>query len=356
MQNKWLVETLAELAFVREPMRFYGYGMEKGIILIADDTESALLIMSMLEAYLDAVEIKFDGRKKNQSLQYMNYQMGVRIYRRCDDERKLLDFLEEREFLPVVITVGWIPEALVGMGYAFRCTATAAEFMEAKEKYKEFSDFIKREVSMTLEVVQAMSEAPDLLIDKREKYGKYKKFVKNFMTVFYIWQKIYEKSKTSEEKIQKKKEMFEKNMLREIVIMDRYEGGFDVQDVVRECFKRQAGKGKIGLRLMEEKNSVDAIENCILYDDDFYYVTDDTLRAICAPLLETVSFVQLKNEMASSGMVDCNDGNIKNFTKKKVIGGSYGWQKRVRVIWIKKESLMSNEGLLLENIWEDKIC
>ena len=25
MQNKWLIETIAELAFVQEPIRFYGY-------------------------------------------------------------------------------------------------------------------------------------------------------------------------------------------------------------------------------------------------------------------------------------------------------------------------------------------
>lgn len=30
MQNKWLIETMAELAFVQDPMRFYAYGMEKG--------------------------------------------------------------------------------------------------------------------------------------------------------------------------------------------------------------------------------------------------------------------------------------------------------------------------------------
>lgn len=47
---------MAELAFVQDPMRFYAYGMEKGIILIADDDESALVIRSMLEAH--SVEVK----------------------------------------------------------------------------------------------------------------------------------------------------------------------------------------------------------------------------------------------------------------------------------------------------------
>ena len=103
MQNKWLIETIAELAFVQEPIRFYGYGMEKGIILIADDDESALIIKSMLEAHLEAVGVKLRGRNENQPL---NYQMGVHVYNRLDDERKTLDFLEEQRFLPIVITGG----------------------------------------------------------------------------------------------------------------------------------------------------------------------------------------------------------------------------------------------------------
>ena len=105
MDGKWVVKTIAELAFVREPIKFYGYGMDKGIILIADDDESALVIKSMLEAHLDAVGMKLRGRKESQPL---NYQMGVHVYNRLDDERKLLDFLEEQEFLPVVITGGLI--------------------------------------------------------------------------------------------------------------------------------------------------------------------------------------------------------------------------------------------------------
>lgn len=81
--------------------------------------------------------------------------------------------------------------------------------------------------------------------------------------------------------------------------MDRHEGMYDVQDVVRKCFMDQVSKGEIEIRPLLGNSAVDEIKNHILYDDDFYYVTDSTLRTVCAPLLTTVSFVQLKNEMAS---------------------------------------------------------
>ena len=353
MQNKWLIETMAELAFVQDPMRFYAYGMEKGIILIADDDESALVIRSMLEAHLDAVGVKLRGRKACHPL---NYQMGVHVYNRRDDERKLLDFLEEQEFLPVVIVGGLIPEFLIGRGYAFRCMPTEKEFMEAKVRYKKFSAYITEEVPTTLKEIQGISKIADMLKDDQNKYQKYKKVVKNLMTVFYLWEQIYKMDGISEEKIGEQKKVFISRVLHSIETMDRYDGEYDVQDVVRKCFMDQASKGKIGICPLVGNSDVDEIENHILYDDDFYYVTDSTLRTVCAPLLTTVSFVQLKNEMASSGMVDCNDGNLKNFTKKKLIWRSFGWQERVRFVWIKKEALMTKEGLLLEDIGEDTKC
>lgn len=351
MDGKWVVKTIAELAFVREPIKFYGYGMDKGIILIADDDESALVIKSMLEAHLDAVGMKLRGRKESQPL---NYQMGVHVYNRLDDERKLLDFLEEQEFLPILITGGLVPKFLVGRGYAFRCVLAEAGFMTAEAQYKEFVASIKQDIPAAVKLIQGASKVPHVLVTGDEQYGRYEKVVKNLLTIMCLYKQIYETAGASEEKLAKTDQVFKTKMMDAIGAMDCYEGEYDVQNAVRECFLRQAKRGKVRLVPVGIRSAVDEAENHILYDDNFYYVADPTLRKICAPLLETVSFVQLKNEMAFSGMVDCNDGSLKNFTKKKLIWRSYDQPERIRLIWIKKESLMTDEGLLLENMWEDK--
>lgn len=178
----------------------------------------------------------------------------------------------------------------------------------------------------------------------------------NLITVVLIWKAIYREHGIAEEEISEEIDWLKGQIWSSIETMDRHEGMYDVQDVVRKCFMDQVSKGEIEIRPLLGNSAVDEIKNHILYDDDFYYVTDSTLRTVCAPLLTTVSFVQLKNEMASSGMVDCNDGNLKNFTKKKLIWRSFGWQERVRFVWIKKEALMTKEGLLLEDIGEDTKC
>lgn len=103
MQNKWIAETVAEMAFIREPMKFLNYRMEKGIILIANDDDDALSVKTMLVQHLNAVEIKFNDKKEKQPC---NYQMGVYKYDRLDNEKRVLDFLKIQEFLPVVIVGG----------------------------------------------------------------------------------------------------------------------------------------------------------------------------------------------------------------------------------------------------------
>ena len=312
-----------------------------------------MIIKSMLEAHLEAVGVKLRGRNENQPL---NYQMGVHVYNRLDDERKTLDFLEEQRFLPIVITGGKIPEVLIGRGYAFRCTMNEKEFMEAGKKYEKFTDFTKREVCGVCDLIKRIRKFSDMLEDPQKKYQKYQKIVKNLITVVLIWKAIYREHGIAEEEISEEIDWLKGQIWSSIETMDRHEGMYDVQDVVRKCFMDQVSKGEIEIRPLLGNSAVDEIKNHILYDDDFYYVTDSTLRTICAPLLATVSFVQLKNEMVKSGMVDCNDGNLKNFTKKKLIWRSYGWQERVRLIWIKKETLMTDEGLLLEDIGEDTKC
>ena len=218
MQNRWLIETVAELAFVQEPIRLYGYGLEKGIILIADDDESALTIRSMLESHLDAVEVKLRGRKERQPL---NYQMGVHVYNRLDDERKVMDFLEEREFFPIVIVGGMIPETLIGEGYAFRCTVTEEEFIEAENQYIRFTDSVKRDVARICNLIKAISKSSFLLNDKQNKYQKYKQVIRNFMTVAYVWEKIGEELEISEAELEEEKDVSGNCIWKAIQDMDR---------------------------------------------------------------------------------------------------------------------------------------
>lgn len=349
MQNEWIAEMIAELAFIREPMNYLGCGMGKGIILIADDDDDARTVKTRLVQYLAAVEIKFNSKKEKQPC---NYQMGVYKYDRCDNEKRVLDFLETQEFLPVVIVGGLIPENLIGRGYAFRCIWSEQNSLNVEKKYKLFSDFVKRNKD---EILNLMSE-----IGKNEEMTdvetilSYKEIGRILVALVEIRKRIYEKSGMAKTEITKNREVFVKMISETLQIMDSYEWDYDISDFVKECFIRQSKKGEIGISILNENKVEGTVVNRILYDDDYYYVTDSVLRKICESYLQMVSLVQLKNEMYISGMLECDKGKDKCFTKKKVIWNPYGWSERIRFICIKKEVLMASDGMLLEDMWGNK--
>ena len=179
--------------------------------------------------------------------------------------------------------------------------------MTAEAQYKEFVASIKQDVPAVVKLIQEVSKMPYVLVTDDEQYKRYDKVAKNLLAIMRICTQIYKKAGDSEEKLAKNREAFTTKILDAIVAMDCYEGEYDVQGAVRECFLRQAKKGDVRLSPVETSSAVGEAENHILYDDNFYYVADSTLRKIC-----------------------------------------------IRLIWIKKESLMTDEGLLLENMWEDK--
>lgn len=344
MQNKWIAETVAEMAFIREPMKFLNYRMEKGIILIANDDDDALSVKTMLVQHLNAVEIKFNDKKEKQPC---NYQMGVYKYDRLDNEKRVLDFLKIQEFLPVVIVGGLLPENLSGRGYAFRCVSEEQNFLAAGKKYKMFSDFVKCNKDEMLNLMSKIGKNKD----KTENILRYKEIGRILVAVVETKKRIHEKKGKAEAEINKMRDGFMEVISESLRVMDWYECGYDVSDFVKECFIRHAKKGEIRMSILDQNKIESTSVNQILYDDDYYYVTDPVLRKICESYLQTVSLVQLKNEMYFSGMLECDKGRDRCFTKKKVIWSPYGWAERVRFICIRKESLME-DGVLLENIWE----
>lgn len=347
MQNKDVLEMLGGLAFVQFLIRFYGYGLDKGIILLTDDDESAVFVRIKLKFYLEAVEMKLNKKNEDQPL---NYQMGVHVYNKFDNERDLIDFLEESSFLPVVIVGGIIPECLIGKAYIFRCNPTERDFAETKTTNQALTEWIKEHLNETKNVIRTTVKNPYWDDMEHSDKGKYRLFYTNLVIVKKLQMLSEEKTPSEEVKA------FSQKVFDSIKNMEYYEGEYDIRDAIKPCFLKQIAKENVGFEHFEKNIALDEIENKILYDDKYYYITEPLLRKLCAPLLESVSFLQLKHEMVKAGLVDCDGAGIQNFTKKKVVWSSDGHSERVRFVWMNKEPLMSEENLALEDIVEGKPC
>lgn len=345
MQSKWVLKMVSSLAFTRTAMEYYGVRLDKGIALIADDDEMAsLLEMTLCEGF-DAVRIEF-GRGKN--VQPLNYQCGVKVYDLHDKEEKILEFLRETSFLPVVIVGGIVPKFMVQKAYLFRCSASVGEVQFVAELYAQFREWFMKNPQNVQEIIESV---------KKEKIGQVKNGMEGYISIqkcvvvtCFLWDVTMAILGIPEDERKKEAENYLLNMIRAINNMEEYGEDCDVYDAVRLCIRDSVMKEKycvVDVKCVQVYNP-----NTILYDDDYYYIPDKMLQHMCEGILRCVSFLQLKKEMADIGMIKCGEGT-KNYTVKKMISLS---RERKRFIKIPKDYLLDDTGLGLENysLMEDK--
>ena len=103
--------------------------------------------------------------------------------------------------------------------------------------------------------------------------------------------------------------------------------------------------------ILESYDSKDnGARQCIYADQDHYYVSEEFMKKMCLPLLETISFVQLKKEMQVEGML-VTDNVQGNYTVKiQLYDAETGLTRRLRFLKLQKMDFISDEGLLLEDL------
>ena len=96
-------------------------------------------------------------------------------------------------------------------------------------------------------------------------------------------------------------------------------------------------------------------KHVILQDHNNYYFPEKFFKTICEPLLKSVSFLHLKNEMHKNGMLICDDSKHKNFTVKKFFYNNESNEEiRMRFLKFSKEVFETSEGLPLDMIVNTK--
>lgn len=84
------------------------------------------------------------------------------------------------------------------------------------------------------------------------------------------------------------------------------------------------------------KLSAQEARNCVLYDDDYYYVPDELFSEICKPLEEICTANQVKEGLRRQGIL-CTQGRGRIYkTIKKTIGDS---KTQMRFVWLRRHLL-----------------
>lgn len=339
-----LLEMISGTAFFHFPLQTYGYDLEKGLILVAEDDKHARLIEKALVDNLDAKSILHCN---NREWNVLNYELAIHCYRQNDREDMIQDFLYQNNFTPVLIVGGMVPTGIFPYGYTLRCNL----------KEKEVSDFFNLYETMKKIFVENPSYLENELsnVNSSKIMMKYKteanesRFIKSSLAIGKLWAIVLRK-KHDENTVEDWLEHFIEFSIDTEKVMEDFGGFYGIGDAVRKCIHKYFQQNAVEIYHLRDEIDLQTVQNYIFFDEENYYFTEHFFKTICEPLTHTVSFLQLKKEMQAYGMLR-SDSTKDNYTVKVVCYDSTTESfVRKRFLKIGKEYLETDEGFSLEDI------
>lgn len=349
-----LLLTLYTGSFLRFLMKDFGCVLDEGIVLIADNELQARQFVTEYNKNIADSGYKIENFKKQKN-QIPNYACGFLNLKKGINEEDVLDFLEENEFLPVVICGGFLPQYLRDSHYIFRLKAEEMKALSDRntaENFDEFQTFIINNVSWICELLKELQNS--LAVTKYNGPEDMKKLFYILVGIGRTYALYLCRTESEREAvdffnlyIQESKDRIEK-------IAD-FADGNEIPELLSELVWRYV-YGHKEVHIVDVNNIVGEAytaiykKSAIIFDDEYYWFSHELLMKICEPLLETMSQPELKRRLREEEIIYCNS---TDYTVKKCLTNSYGVTERIRVLLICKDYLFSSENLRLEEVFTE---
>lgn len=351
----WLSQMLYGGSFLRYILDDFNYGLDEGMILVADDEAQS---RKFLQEYCRKTRgngtevVSWKKRKKCPN----NYCCGIMRLKTSTKEEELTDFLSEKDFLPVVISGGVLPDYLRCDRYIFRLGKEDVEAVSAKDFESHIANFRAYVLDNVPEILRVLQELKTSIpLEICDEMGGLKNLYQYFVAVGVIWKKYWRKTHSEREA----EDFFKAYLAETFKRMDKipdFASGEEIAESIASCvWEFMSMNDGVVLADVEAVGGVEfkALKEmrAILFDTEYYYFPQELLLEMCKPILETVSNPEFKEKLKELGIIHCNAADK---TVKKTVTTVYGGTERIRFLWLHKEFLLSHDNLRLEDIYFDE--
>ena len=156
----WIGITIEVGSFLRYIMDDLGYGLDSGIIFVADDDMQARQFIRGC-CQKGGIGQSISGWKKRRAYP-LNYCCGIMAMKKGVKEEEAEDFLSEKEFLPVIVCGGLFPDYLKTDHYIFRMKKGDIEDILAPEfaaEMQRFREYIIENLDRVCEVINQLDSS-----------------------------------------------------------------------------------------------------------------------------------------------------------------------------------------------------
>lgn len=320
-----------------------GMGLEQGLLLVVDNNQQADQFVEYLSRQFDYI-MKVEKPKQ---VELRNYMMGIMSARRKSVDT-LSGFLYEDGFFPVIVFGGCVPEELRTETYIIRMTKGDIN----KMKHKKFTDNVLEMEDYIFnngqDISKLIKEIIALRKEKGNNYGNLQNFYLNVSICGDILCRLMPEQ--YREPIQTQYASEASKWIRQI---GEFAGGIDIREAISDSFweylKNETHRVWLADRdnLTEENSQMAQYQECILYDDDFYYCPESLLAKICSELLSIYSLRELKQKMEEEGVLYSDQS--ADYTSKITFRFPSG-SKRMRMIKLDKKYFISDNNEFPEQV------
>lgn len=340
--SKYAVLQMVEAAgLCRFVFRKTGYDIDRGIILVVDNSWQAGQIADALQDATDAKVVESWSKKTCVPL---NYQMGVMVYQKTCKVEQVITFLLQKDFLPVVIVAGMIPAKILGSGYPFRLDLTALEIVEYGKMYEHMRATVVEHIETFVYELKHFKTSH--VLNECCFQDEYSYVARIIFATAVAW-KMAIREINDEKTTEKWCAEYCSLLIDKLNDMDDFGGQYVVEEAVKKCIFSYVKEKNVRIGDLHD----DQFDNKSIFSNaNFYYFPEALLKDICRPLTNTVSFLQLKSEMDCDGMLECNDVCRQNYTVKVTCyDGEKDKYVRKRFLKLRKDRLLTDEGMTLED-------
>lgn len=343
VEKKAIFQAVSAMGIYRVPMEAAGYIFDKGYIFVVEDDYEVSQVREIILRIWQAQEVK----SKKDVEKICNYQIGIHCYQKYDSIREVSEFLQEKNFLPILLVAGVLPEELIDHGYAFHVTDGVEQISGMSEEYRRLTELVDLVEMLQYEVKNTKNETSckDMCDNKFEWIQKI------FSATAEIWATIY-KDEFADSEIADWKKSYCRELSRQLGQMEELYDIAEVEELVK-CYIGEYLQRHSQIKFAYVKNPICKGNEIVLYDDEALYFPEKMLKEACEPIKQSISFLQLKRDMESSGMLICNATEKRNFTvKKSIFNSEEGEIIRVRFVKIAREKLRLPDGMDLVDFQE----
>ena len=347
----WITLVIFGSSFLRVILGDYGNQLDEGIIILTDnEAEARQFILNYCRISKGNGQRIYRWKKGN--FQLDNYCCGLLLLNSKKTE-EALEFLEETDFFPILVSGGVLPDELRYARYIFRTTHEDTLNLQqegAADLIEKFRAYLVSEIDDVCKIIELSKRS--LAITKFHGSNEYK----NLFSLLVAIGKVYEKylvEHISEEMGNEFWNNYLSETCKRIEKISDFASGDDLQEFIAELIWTYMEQNADVLLADADEITGEAYSalkgnRIILYDATYYYFSTELFSEMCKPLLQTMSMPGLKKHMSDEGILHCNSAD---YTVKKQIVTVYGTRERVRMLRIVKEKVMSRENLLLEDFF-----